>query len=224
MGLLWDIVRSSSSREATPGENRNGSIAYNEYGEFIGDPQRNPATAKLQFNINGSQIINKSPVFNEDGLTHLLVLKFEMSTEAASDRVSLFYDPKTPIEPTASNFTEDFDFSLGAIGSMTAGPAGMPTVMDEIRFGTTFADVLPPNLPVPGDTNGDEEVDMLDYNAIIANMNMPGGLTLAKGDVTGDGQVTIADFRFWKERRSRPGRRRRELAGLPAWVCPSRRA
>ena len=54
----------------------------------------------------------------------------------------------------------------------------------------------------PGDVNDDDIVNILDYNIIFANMNQPGGQSLAQGDVDGDGKVTISDYRFWKERRS----------------------
>jgi hypothetical protein len=189
----------------TPGENRIGDIGYNQFFSSFGAPQQNPTSAKMQFNIGGQQIIGPSPAsFNNDGLTHLLVLKFELTTDAAGDRVSLYFDPKTPNEPSApANLAQNFDFELGAIGAASFGNGlGATTILDEIRVGTTFADVLPPDLPIPGDVNGDKVVNILDYNIIFANMNQPGGQSLAQGDVDGDGKVTIGDYRFWKERRS----------------------
>lgn len=189
----------------TPGENRVGDIGYNQFFSSFGAPQQNPTTAKMQFNIGGQQIIGPSPAsFNEDGLTHLLVLKFELTATAGGDRVSLYFDPKTPNEPAApANLAQNFDFELGGIGAASFGNGGgATTILDEIRVGTTFADVLPPDLPIPGDVNGDKKVDILDYNIIFANMNQPGGQTLAQGDVDGDGKVLISDYRFWKERRS----------------------
>jgi len=191
--------------DVTPGENRIADIGYNQFFSSFGAAQQSPDTAKMQFNFNGQQIIQASPdSFNDDGLTHLLVMKFELSIDAASDRVSLYFDPKTPTEPSSpNNFFEDFDIQLGAIGSASFGNgAGTTTTLDEIRVGTTFVDVLPPDLPVPGDVNGDKLVDIVDYNAIFANLNVPGGKTLAEGDVNGDGRVTIADYRFWKGRRT----------------------
>ena len=58
------------------------------------------------------------------------------------------------------------------------------------------------SLVTAGDTNGDDLVDLVDYEAIISHMNLT-GQSLANGDLTGDGRVTIADYRFWKSRRAR---------------------
>ncbi|WP_146590946.1 dockerin type I domain-containing protein [Posidoniimonas polymericola] len=193
----------------TPGENRVADIGYNQFFSSFGSAQQSAATAKMQFNFNPSgvdqQIIQASPAsFNDDGLNHLLVLKFELTTAANGDRVSLYFDPKTSVEPTIpNNLAENFDFVLGAIGAASFGNGGgATTVLDEIRVATTFADALPPDLPIPGDCNGDMVVDFVDYQCIFDNMNLPGGQTLAQGDVNGDGKTTIADFRFWKERRT----------------------
>jgi hypothetical protein len=196
----------------TPDENRVGDIGYNQFFSNLGDAQENAATAKMQMNWNfpgaSHQIIQKAPQsYNEDGLTHLLVLKFTLSATAASDTIALYFDPKTPIEPSApSTQVTGIDVQLGSFGlaSFRNGELtdGASTVLDEIRVSTTFADVLPPDLPIPGDANDDDMVDILDYDIIIANMNLPGGQTLSQGDVDGDGKVTIGDFRFWKERRT----------------------
>jgi hypothetical protein len=206
----------------TPGENRVGDIGYNEFFSSLGDPQKDPDTAKMQFNWNfpgaNHQIIQKAPQsFNDDGLTHLLVLKFELSATAASDSIALYFDPKTPIEPSApTNLVTGIDVQIGGFGSASFGNGlGATTVLDEIRVGTTFLDVLPPNLPIPGDANDDDMVDILDYNIIIANMNMPGGQTLSQGDVDGDGKVTIGDYRFWKERRTLAHAGGGGLTGVP---------
>ena len=77
-----------------------------------------------------------------------------------------------------------------------------------------------PELPKPGDTNGDDLIDLVDYQAIISHMNLL-GQPLVNGDVTGDGKVTIADYRFWKDRRTdlSPGAGAGGIAGVPEPSC-----
>jgi hypothetical protein len=48
----------------------------------------------------------------------------------------------------------------------------------------------------PGDANGDQMVDFLDFEIIRDNFKT--GTTLEEGDVTGDRKVDFADFRLWK--------------------------
>jgi hypothetical protein len=73
-----------------------------------------------------------------------------------------------------------------------------------LRIATTFSDALP-QLPLPGDTDGDRDVDLVDYNNIITHMGLQVGAALqgdvAKADGTqgSDGRVTIADYRIWKD-------------------------
>jgi hypothetical protein len=47
----------------------------------------------------------------------------------------------------------------------------------------------------------DDFVDILDYQAIISNMNRT-GMTTAQGDVTGDGRVDLQDLRVWRDNRT----------------------
>jgi hypothetical protein len=50
---------------------------------------------------------------------------------------------------------------------------------------------MPKTEPIPGDVNGDGEVNIADVNAII-DMILTGN-TQPNGDVNGDGEVNIAD-------------------------------
>ena len=76
--------------------------------------------------------------------------------------------------------------------------------IDEIRVSDSWVDSVP-NFPLPGDTDNDGDVDLVDYNNIVSHMNMSVGSALlgdvAKADGTqgADGRVTIADFRIWKD-------------------------
>ena len=196
-----------------PGENRNGDISYNQYFSSFGAVQENAATAKMQFNIGGQQIIDSAPDnYNADGATHLMVLKFVLSS-TAPDVISLYLDPTSSVEPVIPTNTVTIGtagtgtngFTLGAFGPAQFGGSGNPTVMDEIRIGTTYADALP-ELPIPGDTNGDKKVDQADYLNIFHAMNLIGAnipnTALDHPDVNGDGKITIADFRIWKDNRT----------------------
>ncbi len=51
-----------------------------------------------------------------------------------------------------------------------------------------------PDTGVPGDTNGDDVVDLADLNALLGNFPTASGATLEEGDVTGDGAVDIEDL------------------------------
>jgi hypothetical protein len=203
----------------TPGENRNGDIGYNQYFSSFGASQTNAATAKMQFNIGGQQIIDSAPDnYNADGVTHLMVLKFVLSS-TAPDIISLYLDPTTTAEPVIPSATVTIGtagtgnngFTLGSFGlaefrgSGAPVESGAPTQMDEIRIGTTYADALP-ELPVPGDTNNDKKVDQADYLNIFHAMNLVGGAIpntpLDHPDVNGDGKITIADYRMWKDNRT----------------------
>ena len=190
----------------SPGENRIADIGYNAYFSSFGATQTNAATAKMQFNFpGGQQIVDGSPAsFNLDGITHLIVLKFVLSSTAASDAISMYLDPTNGTEPQIANASiSGVDFTLGAIGPAQFGGGGNPTAFDELRVGTTFADALP-SFPVPGDTDGDGDVDLNDYQHIVDHMGLRGQSTLngdvAKGDGTQgvDGIVDINDFRLWK--------------------------
>jgi hypothetical protein len=51
---------------------------------------------------------------------------------------------------------------------------------------------------VPGDYNGNGEVDAADYVVWRKNNGLMGGATPEQGDGTGDGNVTVDDYNFWR--------------------------
>ena len=76
---------------------------------------------------------------------------------------------------------------------------GLKYFIDEIRMGTTFADVASGGSPaLPGDTNGDGDVDDSDLGTSFANYTGPvgaaGGKTAADGDTDADGDVDDSDL------------------------------
>jgi MYXO-CTERM domain-containing protein len=148
------------------------------------------------------------------------VLEFVLSGTAGDglDAVSMYLDPTTAAKPAIPNATrvgsgagtpDAFDFTLGAIGAGSFGStiAGTTTVYDEVRVATTFAEALPP-FPLPGDTNGDGFVDLLDYNNIVNNFGrqvttaLEGDVAKADGSQGADGRVNIADYRIWRDHRT----------------------
>ena len=177
------------------------------YQGFAGaDDQRVPRSARLHFTgpgTGGYQYLTDT-TFNEDNNnTHLIVMKMVFSADNNADNISLFLDPIDSVEPIVpSAVAANINFTMSAISTISAfgNASGIRPAFDELRVGTEYIDVLP-ELPLAGDTNGDDQVNMLDYQAIISHMNLT-GQPLANGDVTGDGRVTIADYRFWKDRRT----------------------
>jgi hypothetical protein len=157
---------------------------------------------------NLDQLLTDYP-FNEDGAHHHVVLKFELSDQAASDTISLYLDPgfavpdglgDTAIEPpVATAVASGLDFTLGAVGAISRfGGTGVLPVYDELRIGTEFADVFP---PIPDPSSLCSEFDYACYLEIVSHLGLSGP-EVGYGDVNGDGSVTIADFRIWKDNRS----------------------
>jgi hypothetical protein len=132
-------------------------IGYNQFFSSFGPVQQNPATAQIQMNILGApqQILTDGPSsYNGDGETHLIVVKFALSSTALSDTVSLYLDPLTSTEPALPNASvSGINFSLHAIGTVAnfgGGTGG--SAFDELSVSTTFADALPRLVPEPSST------------------------------------------------------------------------
>ncbi len=118
-----------------------GDLGYNAYYSPIGPAQTKAATAHMAFQ---GQIIDGSPVFFEDGATHLLVMKFVLSDVAASDTISIYLDPTSVTEPDLPNLAiTGTNVQLAALGMGQFGGFG-PTLntVDELRIATTFIDAL----------------------------------------------------------------------------------
>jgi len=184
--------------------------------------QRLAKNARLHFNGTGTggyQYLTDATFVEDNNNTHLFVMKFQLSDQNNADNVSVFFDPVNTVEPVIPTaVAANTNFTVSAIGTIAVygRPTGIRPVFDELRVGTEYIDVLP-ELPKPGDTNDDDLIDMVDYQAIISHMNLT-GQPLANGDVTGDGKVTIADYRFWKNRRTDltpPGAGGGGVAGVP---------
>jgi hypothetical protein len=188
-------------------------LSYNAYGGPTNN--RDPASAQIYLEGFGqNQILDDAPPsFIDDGRTHLAVIKAELSDQAASDSVSLFFDPTTLEEPElASALFIGVDFTLGGLrsGFYAGGGSGQVT-LDELRIGTEFADVLP-DLPCAGDTDGNCAIDINDFNTILANFGRIDAGGPSEGDIAGangrlgnDGRVDLRDYRIWRDNRTDTG-------------------
>jgi hypothetical protein len=192
------------------GQDANRSeIGYQGFAD--NEQQRLPRFARLRWVTpgGGTQFLTDT-VFNEFFGTHLIVMKFVLSDQANMDSISVFLDPVTseePEEPTAS--VSGINYTLTAMSTISTfgTPTGIRPVFDELRVATTYLEAIP-ELPLPGDTNGDGFVDMLDYEAIITHLNCLGCSTL-EGDVAGvngkqgiDGRVDVRDLHLWRRNRT----------------------
>jgi hypothetical protein len=101
--------------------------------------------------------------FVNDGMTHCMVLKFELTNTAGGDKVSAFMDPMGMVEPAPNAVISGADFAGGGLDvlldsmggivqfSFFGGNVDHAAAMDDIRVGTTFADVAcMTTVPEPG--------------------------------------------------------------------------
>ena len=184
------------------------SVGYRAYDLGGGVAQTLPATARMFLGGSTYQILDGGPDnFNEDGANHLIVMRFSLSSDPGADSVSVYLDPKSVDEPVVASATvTGANILMTHVGGMTIyGGSGTSPVMDELRVATTFAEAVP-DFPAPGDTDNDDDVDFVDYQNIIKYMNLGGAAVpntiVLHPDITGDGKVTIADYRLWKDRRT----------------------
>ncbi len=189
--------------------------SYFGYSQWTGPFPREPDSARMALVTPWGYSVPEDgpPSYDEDGHTHMVVFKFELSSAAGSDTVSVFLDPLDdagidagflplfPVEEPAvpSAVISGVDFTLGAIGFSQFGGGTVDTMMfDEIRVGTTFSDVIPPGVPPVS------WEDLFDIVASHMNLGVSGGwmdgdIGLADGTPGSDGRVTIGDFRVWKD-------------------------
>jgi hypothetical protein len=170
-----------------------------------------PSTANLRFaHPQTGPIALTDVVFNDFAGTHLIVMKFVLSANDNSDSISVFLDPLTGTEPeVAQASVSNINFTLGAISTISkfGTTGGIRPIFDELRVATTYEEAIP-ELPLPGDTNGDRLIDLVDYNNIVSHMNqqvgttLEGDVALANGKQGSDGRVTLGDFRLWRDNRT----------------------
>jgi hypothetical protein len=198
-------------------------LGYNEFFGYGNPQQQNAATARLGLGLyaQGQQrILQDAPSsYNADGRNHLFVFEFTFSNVAGMDNVRVYMDPASTEQPELPN--AEFlngNFTLGGFSTLTDYGGGLPTltaigelastgIFDELRIGSTFADVLPPGLPCPGDTDGNCVINLVDYATIRDNFHRTDADGPAEGDVAKsdgrlgfDGKVDLGDFWLWKRK------------------------
>jgi hypothetical protein len=197
-------------------------LGYNGFYGYNNPLQQNPNTAKLGLGLYGQgqqRILTDAPSsYNNDGRTHLFVMRFEFSSTNNMDNIYVYMDPASTSQPELAN--AEFlamNFTLSGFSTVTRYGGTAPTlatmtdllmsggVFDELRIGSTFADVLPPGMPVPGDADGDLDVDLNDYVIIRDNFHrddasgpIDGDVGKSDGRLGFDGLVDSGDFFLWK--------------------------
>lgn len=153
------------------------------------------------------------------GDQRFVVLKISFGSGSAPDEIEMWLDPNLESEAAANGanlakvMADFFDdgtaqFQQGAVGLAAgrgdANRAPGDIIFDEIRIGTTWDSVTPIFAPqpgtTPGDFNGDDVVNAIDYavwrEAYAAD---PGGLesTYLAGNGDGENGVDQGDFTLW---------------------------
>jgi len=136
------------------------------------------------------------------GKTHFLVLRASKSGANADnyDTVELWVDLDTQT-PGAPDGLSAVDSGIADVQSLVHRVAflenGDNFTIDEIKIGTSFADVIPQGVaPKLGDFNFDGSIDMLDFASLRDNFQSAAGYR--DGDITQNGFIDGHDFVAFK--------------------------
>jgi hypothetical protein len=121
---------------------------------------------------------------------------------------SEFTNTSPPVQTRAFSVTPaQSHLLLGKLGIVTIGEAGSTTVYiqgPDVDVAGTFErrsyyeGLVYELAPIPGDFDGDRDVDGADFVAWQTNFPMETGATLTMGDADADGDVDGADFVVWQ--------------------------
>lgn len=172
--------------------NRTFQLGVSSFGDF-------PSTTQFGFRVNNNGAFDFN-LGNEDSNVHLFLVKFNLSTVNNGDSITVWNNPSLaslPNDPAGGITASGFNFVADRLG--TAHFSGTQYNFDELRIGTTIADVFKNFLTC--DINGNGVCNSSDVNIISQNMYLAGGF--AQGDIDGNGIVDFVDYRFFKDHPSR---------------------
>jgi len=128
-----------------------------------------------------------------------LAARLTIGSGASDDTIDLFINPAldsgTPTTPDLSLAFNEQPGSMRAIDELRIGSQNGQFLVDEIRIGTTFDDVIG-NDTLPGDYDGNDIVDTFDYTTWTSQFGMAGDLS---ADGNSDGFVNAADYTIWRD-------------------------
>jgi hypothetical protein len=179
---------------------------------FVGKPGGGAIDQFVVENVGGT-LQHASGTTVEVGEEYLLVLRADFTT--GNDLFTLYVNP-TPgaAEPASGTIKNDFDF--GIFNDIFIYATGAFSI-DEVRFGSNFADVVPLQ-PLFGDYNEDGTVNAADYTVYRNRKAGIGGTTLPND--AGEEGVTIDDYDYWKAHYGEThGQRARALGNSIAGRC-----
>lgn len=111
--------------------------------------------------------------------------------------------------PTERVFTQIFfdskEVETNPFAGLNETDAQVPVLFLDVTLGPELVD---------GDVDGDQDVDINDFNIIKANFRQS-GLTLNQGDLSGDGVADFADLKLWKDNFPTAGPSGAALASIP---------
>jgi hypothetical protein len=150
---MWDGDHSNDN-------NRNLQLGYSDF-TGVGTTVGNTRNMGIQVhdsnsNTNINQDLVGAPTFLGDsshgGATHLFVMRFDLSN-SGNDRIRVYLDPLGTSEPGTANADvsvgEFLADRMGAITDFVFGDSAKAAAFDELRVGTTFADVANLHVPEP---------------------------------------------------------------------------